>query len=53
MYFYDEFEYGVRIWNVGNWISFLNIQILFIEIVNNYVKFVFFLTVVYYFSNKI
>jgi hypothetical protein len=35
-------NYGVRILNVRNQISFLNIQILFIEIVNNYVKFDFF-----------
>jgi hypothetical protein len=52
-YVFNEFEYGVKRWNVGNWISFPNIQFLFIEIVNSYVKFEFFLTVVCHFSSKI
>ena len=34
-YFSSEFEFGVKRWNVGKWIRFLNIEILFIEIVHN------------------
>jgi hypothetical protein len=40
-YFHNEFEYGVKRWNVENWIRFLNIEFLLIVFLVDYVKFEF------------